>query len=111
MPGSEHFIAIHPAAPAHPALGAPCNGCGVRVEAAPCPFSLSLLGHRTGACPALQGHEPEQRYVCGMAIMPAVHLRWLPLRREAPLSRLSLRWIAAGSGCDFQADVSAAEFD
>ena len=111
MPGSEHFIAIHPAAPAKPALGAPCNGCGVCCAAEPCPVSRFLLGHRTGACPALQWHEPEQRYVCGMAIMPAVHLRWLPLRLEAPLSRLSLRWIAAGSGCDFQADVSAAEFD
>lgn len=100
MPADESFIAIHPAAPPKPVLDAPCNGCGVCCAAEPCPVSRLLLGHRTGACPALQWHEPERRYVCGMVVAPASFLRWLPQRWSAFASRRCARWIAAGLGCD-----------
>lgn len=105
MPAGQHFIAIHPAAPAKPALGAPCNGCGVCCAAEPCPVSHVLLGHRTGACPALQWHEPQRRYVCGMVMAPASFLLWLPLPLQALFRRLTRRWIAVGIGCD--SDVTA----
>ncbi len=105
MPAGVHCIAIHPAAPAKPALGAPCNGCGVCCAAEPCPVSRFLLGHRTGACPALQWRQPQQRYVCGMVVAPAGFLRWLPRPLQALFSRLTRRWIAAGIGCDFDAEI------
>jgi hypothetical protein len=100
MPADESFITIHLAAPPKPSLGAPCNGCGVCCAAQPCPVSRLLLGHRTGACPALQWRESEHRYFCGMAIAPANFLRWLPQGWSAFCGRRFARWIAAGIGCD-----------
>jgi len=100
MPTEESFIAIHPAAPPKPALGAPCNGCGVCCAALPCPVSRLLLGHRGGACPALQWRAPDRRYVCGMVTAPAGFLRWLPQGWSAFASRRFARWIAADRGCD-----------
>ncbi|MBN8475477.1 hypothetical protein [Sulfuritalea sp.] len=100
MPATPAFIAIHAAAPAKPAPGAACNGCGVCCCAVPCPVSRVLLGHRQGACPALTWREGDQRYVCGMITRPADFLRWLPARWEAAAGRRSARWVAAGSGCD-----------
>ena len=105
MAAAEHFIAIRRAAPAKPATGAPCNGCGICCAAEPCPVSRYLLGHRAGACPALQWHEPQHRYVCGMVAAPAGFMRWLPESLQAPFRRLIRRWIAAGIGCD--SDVRA----
>lgn len=89
-------IAVHAVAPAKPPAGALCNGCGVCCSYAPCPLSRLLLGHRTGVCPALtwQG----DRYVCGLVVAPTGFARWLP-------RRLVLRWIAAGSGCDCNAEI------
>ena len=100
MPTDVSFIAIHRAAPPKPASGAPCNGCGVCCAARPCPVSRLLLGHRTGACPALQWDEAERRYRCGMAVAPASFLRWLPPGWNAFCGRRFSRWIAAGQGCD-----------
>ncbi len=100
MPADQAFIAIHPAAPGKPALGAPCNGCGVCCAAEPCPVSHLLLGHRTGACPALQWRATESRYFCGMVAAPASYLRWLPQRWSAFCGRRFARWIATGIGCD-----------
>ncbi len=105
MPTDEFFIAIHPAAPSKRAFGATCNGCGICCAARPCPVSRLLLGHRTGACPALQWQEADRRYVCGMAIAPASCLRWLPQRWSAFAGRRCARWIAAGLGCD--SDIEA----
>ena len=105
MSADESFIAIHPAAPPKPALGAPCNGCGVCCAAQPCPVSQLLLGHRTGACPALQWRESERRYFCGMVLAPANFLRWLPQSWSAFCGRRFARWIAAGIGCD--SDIEA----
>ncbi len=100
MTDNELFIAIHPAAPHKPALGAPCNGCGVCCAAEPCPVSRLLLGHRKGACPALQWQDAGRRYVCGMIIAPASFLRWLPQRWNEFASRRFARWIAADVACD-----------
>jgi len=89
-------IAVHAAAPAKPPVGALCNGCGVCCSYAPCPLSRLLLGHRTGACPALTWQD--HRYVCGLVVAPTGFARWLP-------RHLVLRWIAAGSGCDCNAEI------
>lgn len=104
MAVDELFIEIHPAAPPKPALGVACNGCGVCCAALPCPVSHLLLGHRSGACPALQWQESGRRYVCGMVLAPASYLRWLPQRLNAFAGRRFARWIAVGAGCDFDAE-------
>lgn len=91
-------IALHAAAPPKPAVGAPCNGCGVCCAIAPCPLSRLLLGHRAGKCPALIWQE--SRYGCGLVVAPTGCARWLP-------RRFVLRWIAAGSGCDCAAEVES----
>ena len=89
-------VALHRDAPAKPAVGAPCNGCGVCCALTPCPLSRWLLGHRTGACPALTWQE--SRYACGLLVAPTGFARWLP-------RRFVLRWIAAGIGCDCDAEM------
>lgn len=96
-------IRLHAAAPEKPAAGAPCNGCGVCCAIAPCPLSRFLLGHRDGKCPALVWQV--SRYACGLVVAPAEHLRWLPVRAVPLARRLALRWIAAGSGCDCDAET------
>ncbi|MEW6164451.1 MAG: hypothetical protein AB1642_05260 [Pseudomonadota bacterium] len=94
-------ILLHAAAPPKPAVGAPCNGCGVCCGIAACPLSRFLLGHREGPCPALkwQGGHDNERYVCGLVAAPTGIARWLP-------RRLVLRWIAAGRGCDCDAETA-----
>ena len=89
-------VSLHAAAPPKPAPGARCNGCGVCCSLAPCPLSRFLLGHRTGTCPALRW--VDDRYGCGLVIAPGGIARWLP-------RRFVLRWIAAGSGCDCEAEI------
>lgn len=97
-------IRLHAAAPPKPVPGMPCNGCGVCCAMAPCPLSRVLLGHRDGACPALTWQD--ERYVCGLIVAPAKQLPWLP-RPLIPLAtRLARRWIAAGSGCDCDAETA-----
>jgi hypothetical protein len=41
-----------------------------------------------------------------MVLAPASFLRWLPVSMQALFGRLAHRWIAAGSACDFAAEVS-----
>jgi hypothetical protein len=96
----QQVIHIHPEAPRQPALGAPCNGCGVCCLAEPCPMGQAISRKRTGACDALRWVEAERMYRCGVLSQPAEVLgpgwRW-----AAPLlRRLGRRWIAAGVGCD-----------
>lgn len=100
---AEQSVALHAAAPHKPAVGAPCNGCGVCCSIAPCPLSRVLLGHRRGACPVLEW--AGERYVCGLVAAPAMHLRWLPDTLAPLAARLARRWIAAGSGCDCDASL------
>ena len=98
-------IRLYREAPPKPALGHTCNGCGACCAAEPCPLSRALLGHRDGPCPALTWVAAEDRYACGLVRAPAGHLRWLPAAAEGLARRLARRWIAAGTGCDFDAEV------
>lgn len=93
-------IHIHPEAPPKPALGAPCNGCGVCCLAEPCPLGMLISRSRTGACKALRWSEQGVRYQCGAISDPAgvLGLRWA--WGAALFGRLARRWVAAGVGCD-----------
>lgn len=106
QPAGGQTLRLYAAAPPKPTFGAPCNGCGACCAAEPCPLSRLLLGHREGACPALAWEGAATRYVCGLATQPARHLRWLPARLDGLAARLARRWIAAGAGCDFDAEMS-----
>ncbi len=106
-PSTSTVVWIHREAPPKPALGAPCNGCGVCCLAEPCPVGILVSGRRTGACAALRWDDGQARYLCGMVSAPAEVLsprwRWL-----APwIGRRARRWIAAGQGCDADLDASA----
>jgi hypothetical protein len=101
-------ILLHVDAPAKPAEGASCNGCGLCCAAEPCPAGVLVSGRRTGACKALQWSDAERRYLCGLVADPSRVLAWLP-RRLAPLaSRLAWRWIASATGCDASLAVEVA---
>ncbi|MDX9995474.1 MAG: hypothetical protein RBS28_09120 [Rhodocyclaceae bacterium] len=95
-------VHLHRDAPPKPAVGAACNGCGVCCSLAPCPLSRWLLGHRAGTCPALRWQDG--RYVCGLVVAPRTFLNRLPAFCVPVASRLAYRWIAAGSGCDCDAE-------
>ena len=96
----DQVIHVHPAAPAKPELGSPCNGCGLCCLAEPCPLGQVISRKRSGACDALRWDEASSVYRCGVlsdtASVLGPRLAWL-----APaLRRLARRWIAAGVGCD-----------
>lgn len=98
----ERLIHLHAAAPPKPPAGAACNGCGVCCAAEPCPLGVLLSRRLTGACVALQWDPIGSRYRCGVVEDAAAYVRVLP----APWARrLALRWIAAGAGCDSDAEV------
>lgn len=85
-------IPIQPEAPAKPAFGQACNGCGVCCLSEPCPLGMLVSRKRSGACSALRWDDG--RYRCGLAA-----------HRNRLVARLARRWIAAGSGCDSTAQV------
>lgn len=89
---SARVIFLHPEAPAKPALGDACNGCGLCCAYAPCPLGMLLSRRRQGACMALEWTDAERRYRCG--VLQAVSQRWPRWRW------IVQRWIAAGDGCD-----------
>ena len=104
-PAEWQVLHIHPAAPAKPAVGEACNGCGVCCLSAPCPLGMVLSGRCTGACAAVRWDASQARYLCGAIRQPAdvvsPHLRW-----AAPLlGRWAKRWVAAGIGCDAALEV------
>jgi hypothetical protein len=90
-------ILLHPHAPAKPAEGAPCNGCGVCCAAEPCPLGIYLSRRRQGACAALVWDPLQRRYLCGALAQPERWLPWLPARWARGLVK---RWIASARGCD-----------
>lgn len=95
-------IELHADAPAKPAPGEPCNGCGVCCALETCPLGRLRFLQRHGPCPALRWSAAEMRYHCGLLRAPAEHFS----AALAPLAaRLTARWISAGSGCDCDADV------
>ena len=94
---AQHRIEIHPAAPPKPAVGAPCNGCGICCLVEPCPVGIIVSKRRHGACDALRWDATEQHYRCGL-------LSGKKDRRPRWLAALWQRWarrvIGAGVGCD-----------
>ena len=101
---THQVIHIHPAAPRKPAEGQPCNGCGVCCLAEPCPVGMVISRKRVGACTALQWHEAEGRYRCGLLAASAriAGPAWLGRALAATMRR----WIAAGTGCDCDAEFA-----
>lgn len=100
---------IEAQAPAQPAPGAPCNGCGVCCLHEPCPFSRLLRGWRDGACRWLRWDAAQRRYRCQAVAEPQA---LLPVRGRALaplLQRLARRWIGAGLGCDCTLQAQAAD--
>ena len=104
----QQIVYIEPEAPAKPAEGAPCNGCGVCCLAQPCPLGVVLTRRRVGACVALQWDAAARVYRCGALVEPDAVLsrgwllRWTPVRALARwgLRRWARRWIGLGVGCD-----------
>ena len=99
-PTPDRVVWLHPEAPAKPAEGAPCNGCGLCCLAEPCPLGMLVSRRRTGRCDALRFSEAQQRYVCGMVTDPGGVTGWRHPGAVRVLSALARRWIAAGVGCD-----------
>lgn len=104
MPGTE-VIHLHRDAPAKPATGEPCNGCGVCCAAETCPVGRLIFRQRQGPCPALLW--AEDKYRCGLLLAPSRHLRWQPTWADRLAARAFARWIAAGQGCDCDYQVSS----
>lgn len=98
-------IWLHVEAPAKPAAGQPCNGCGVCCAAEPCPVARVFLSQSRGACRALVWVKGGQYYRCGMLLQPANYLRFLPLSWQPWFRRLIKRWIAAATVCDSDAQA------
>lgn len=106
-PGPRPVILLHAQAPAKPAVGAACNGCGVCCAWQPCPLGVLVSRRRHGACSALLWDEDQARYRCAMVAGARSLWPALPRPAEALLQRLARRWIAAGAGCDCEAEVEA----
>lgn len=100
---TEQTIHLHRDAPPKPAVGAPCNGCGVCCAAEPCPLGQLRFLRRQGHCPALEWQDGHYR--CGLLARPGHYLPGLPARWQAGARRLLARWIAAGRGCDSAVDI------
>ncbi|WP_423600845.1 hypothetical protein [Roseateles sp. MS654] len=109
--GAGRVVWIQPEAPGKPALGEPCNGCGLCCLAEPCPLGMLVSLKREGACRALQWSDEDRQYRCGMLMHPTRHLGLPRLRPDGLINRLIRRYarrmIAAGIGCD--AEIKAAE--
>ncbi len=96
----EQVIWLHQLAPAKPAMGQACNGCGVCCALEPCPVAMVFLWQRTGRCRALEWHEDAAQYRCGMLLGPERYVPALPRFLRGVMRRMVGRWIAAGTACD-----------
>jgi hypothetical protein len=94
-------------APPKPAPGAACNGCGLCCAWQPCPLGMLVSGRRRGACAALRWDEAAGCYRCAMVQAPQQAWPALPRLLQPLLQRWARRWIAAGAGCDCNAEVQA----
>ena len=103
------LIYLHPLAPAKPAAGATCNGCGVCCTWQPCPLGVLVSGgRREGACDALRWDDTARRYLCAMVSDPQAVWPRMPSVLDRGLRGLARRWIAAGKGCDCHAEAEPA---
>lgn len=100
----QQIIWLHRAAPAKPALGQACNGCGVCCAASPCPVARVFLWRWRGACPALEWQAEAMQYRCGMLLRPAHYLFLLPQRLAPWFTGRIRRWIAADVACDSEVE-------
>jgi len=100
----RQIVHLHPAAPLKPAEGLPCNGCGVCCALETCPAARLRFRQKAGPCPALEWAAGQNRYHCGLLTRPGHYLAWLPTFANRLASRLLARWIAAGIGCDCNAE-------
>jgi Fe-S-cluster-containing hydrogenase component 2 len=98
-------ILIHAEAPPKPALGEPCNGCGLCCLAEPCPVGMLLSRRRRGRCISLRWDEVQRRYRCGALAWQAK--RSLTRLIERPLHAWMARMISAGQGCDAELQAQA----
>ena len=101
----QQIIHLRDAAPAKPAMGQACNGCGVCCLAEPCPLGRVLSGRTHGACDALRWAADQRRYQCGAVVDPQGVWPWLPNAAVPLARRLALRWISAAQGCDSDAEL------
>jgi hypothetical protein len=106
---ADQFVCLHREAPPKPRPGAPCNGCGICCAAETCALGRLVFRRVGGPCPALAWTPEAGRYVCGLVTGPADHLRWLPQGWRPGLTHLFARWIAAGTGCDSDAEVEESQ--
>jgi len=100
-------IELHPRAPAKPAYGGHCNGCGVCCAAEPCPIAFVFLWQFRGQCRALLWQNSTQSYVCGLIVAPERYVTLLPRRWRGRFGKFIASRVAAGKGCDFAAEVLA----
>ena len=111
----DQLIFLEPNAASKPGPGAPCNGCGVCCQLAPCPLGVVLSGRRQGACVAVRWCEDRRQYRCGALSEPSAVLQSLLPRAAHPLvgwlgpvlARLARRWISVVTGCDSSVEASA----
>jgi len=94
-------IHLHRDAPAKPAYGEPCNGCGACCASEPCPIGAVISLRRSGRCSALEWDEGQSRYRCGLLVKA----------RDGGRAgeRLVARWIGAGTHCDAQLHTEVAD--
>lgn len=93
-------IHLHRDAPPKPAVGEPCNGCGVCCAVAPCPIGMVISRRRTGRCEALAWQDEGERYVCGVVAYPERYSPGGGPVAVTAVQALARRFISAGSGCD-----------
>ncbi|HLO63008.1 MAG TPA: hypothetical protein VK165_08585 [Azonexus sp.] len=103
----EQIVHLHREAPAKPAVGAACNGCGVCCALETCPAARLRFLQARGPCPALEWSPEDLCYRCGLLTHPGRYLAWLPAAAQPLTRRLMHRWIAAGQGCDCAADIQS----
>lgn len=114
MPEFNVTLLVAQGAPFKPAVGTPCNGCGVCCLLEPCPLGGWLSRKREGACDALRWDESTHTYRCGAVTHTdeVLRARWpKPLAMMLPMatwlvSRLAARWVAVGVGCDCDVQTS-----
>lgn len=108
QPPARHAVVwLHADAPAKPAEGEPCNGCGLCCLAEPCPLGVLVSRRRKGACAALRWSDADQRYWCGMVADPGGVTGLSRPWAVRALSALARRWIASGVGCDARLQVQS----